>query len=562
MIRCARPRAGCAAAVAETRDIVKSATLRSFGVRFVPALLVPASLLLGAMPGFAQPLLRHDVRGEVQVGSEIERYLRILQVAGVAPLHPWTIRGFSVSEVDQRLPADSLHPWAERYPLVPDSVLRRARVRAVRPRTQLFYNSAFPFGENEGAVWTGRGVTTSVEGGFALESGPLSLTVAPIAFVAQNADFATVDPGAGHDPLRDPRNPSYIDLPQRFGDGTYARIDPGESTLRLDLPLVTLGASTASQQWGPAADSPLLLGNNAGGFPHLFLGSARPVNLWVGRLHGRMMWGTPAQTDLSPMGGHGRRFLASAVASFTPRGVPGLEVGGARLFHVVRPDGGPGLGEALLPVGNLFKVELARRRGGDGSSVDNQLAAAFFRWVHPRDGVELWGEFLREDHSFDLRDFVLEPDHSSAFLLGGRKVWSASGGSLRALRAEFVNGRITHLSRVRPQIAPYVHAEMRQGHTHRGQLLASPGAHDGLRSTIAFDVYHPRGRWTGRWLRSLRDGPPNSPVEATNGLGGEAVFFLGRFDVAAGATAVHQLNRNFQGDAFNLNLVLRVSQGL
>ena len=53
----------------------------------------------------------------------------------------------------------------------------------------------------------------------------------------------------------------------------YTRLDPGQSTIRLDFPAVTLGASTANQQWGPGSTHPLLLGNNAPGFTHLFLGT-------------------------------------------------------------------------------------------------------------------------------------------------------------------------------------------------------------------------------------------------------------------------------------------------
>jgi len=510
-----------------------------------------------------------DVRGEVFVGSEVERYLRVLQVAGAAPLYPWTVRGLSTRELDRALPTDSLHSWARRYRLEGDTA-RGIRVRPVRPRAQLFFNSAFPHGGADGPVWVGRGVTTAVEGGVQVEAGPLSLTLAPIVFVAQNAGF-DLHPNALEGPLRfaDGLYATVIDVPQRFGDGAYARVDPGQSTLRLDARGVALGISTANQQWGPASDNPILLGNHAGGFPHVFAGTSRPANVWLGTLHGRMVWGALQQTEYSPQVGEKRRFLAGAAATFSPRGAPGLELGAARVFELPWPGGGLGGDELLLPFQGLFKGGLSRSIREDTDSVGvNQLASVFFRWVHPRARVELWGEFARDDHNYDVRDFVLQPDHESAYMLGGRKVWR-SGTRIRALRAEVLNARVTHLAQVRGQAPFYIHASVRQGHTQRGQVLGSPSAFAGLGSVVGFDQYVPGGRWGVAWTQTVRDGPAPAPrtsgtgdgADVTHALQAERLFSRGKFEITAGGAAVYQLNRNFEDDAFNLSLVLKVSRG-
>lgn len=523
--------------------------------------------LLAPRPAAAQPV---DVRGEVFVGSEVERYLRLLQVSGDAPLYPWSLRGLSPREVDRVLPADSApHPWAGRYRLhagradSAGAARRGPRVHPVRPRARLIYNSAFPFGGGDGAVWAGRGVTAAVEGGFAAEWGPVSLTVAPMAFVAQNAGFELmpVAPDAG--PLTDPRYPRIIDLPQRFGRGRYARVDPGQSTLRVQALGVQAGVSTADQQWGPASDHPLLLGNNAGGMPHVFLGTAAPAGVGVGRIHGRAVWGTPAESAWVPDSAGGRRLFVGVVAAFLPRGIPGLEVGGMRLFHLPWDGGAPGARDLLKPVEGLFKARLDQDPRGNG----NQLASVFFRWVHPRERVELWGEFARDDHSATLRDLVLEPDHASAFVLGGRKVWRREGPTLVSLRAEFLNARPTHLAQVREQPAFYVHSGVRQGHTHRGQLLGSPAAFAGAGSVVALDAYGPRGRWAVEWSRLHRDVggdllPTHSEPAVTHALSLERFLFLGAYDVGARVTGAYELNRNFTEDAFNLNLVLALTRGI
>ena len=58
---------------------------------------------------------------------------------------------------------------------------------------------------------------------------------------------------------------------------------------------------------------------------------------------------------------------------------------------------------------------------GDSSSVkENQLASLWFRWAPPGSGFDVYGEFGREDFAADLRDLILEPDHSASTNLGFR----------------------------------------------------------------------------------------------------------------------------------------------
>ena len=215
-------------------------------------------------------------RSEIFAGSELENYVRLLQIDGKAALYPWSIRGFSPKEVDRLLAPGKNHPWARHFDLGPSSD-DGFEIDLVHPHLTTYFNSTFPWGANNGPVWAGRGVTASLQAGVAARYGPVSLTLAPMVFSAQNAGFGVQDNGqTGNLRFADGRFPTTIDRPQRFGDGAYSRFDLGQTTLRLDLPLVALGASTANQSWGPAR-SPILLSNNAAGFPHVFLGSSSPI---------------------------------------------------------------------------------------------------------------------------------------------------------------------------------------------------------------------------------------------------------------------------------------------
>ena len=214
----------------------------------------PYRLILGllglSMTAACQLHAQTSGRTEIFAGSELETYIRLLQIDGKAAFYPWSIRGFSPKEIDRLLAQPSDHPWAGHYDLAPSSG-ERFTFDLVRPTLTTSVNSAFPWGANDGPVWAGRGVTASVQVGFAARYGPVSLTVAPTAFRSQNADFDLQ--GNGHDgdlQFAHGRFPTRIDRPQRFGSGPYSRIDPSQSTLRIDHPVVAFGASTANQYWG------------------------------------------------------------------------------------------------------------------------------------------------------------------------------------------------------------------------------------------------------------------------------------------------------------------------
>jgi hypothetical protein len=515
-----------------------------------------------------------EIRNAVFVNSEVESYLRLLQTTGKVAAYPWSIRSFSPYEVDRLSPSDSLHPWAQRYDWAPRKH-RGLRFQPVAPHAELRYNSAFPYGPNLGPVWAGRGATGALLAGASARLGPASVVAAPVFFHARNRAFELASTGHGG-ALRysDPRRPLQIDLPQRFGDGGYTRIDPGQSTLRLDLRAVTFGVSTANQHWGPAAEYPILLGSNAGGFLHGFLGTAAPLDLWLASFHGRFVWGRLDQSEFTDIvGRERRRFMSGLVVSLAPRGLDGLELGFGRFYHIPWPKGGPGSDHFFRPLEEILKQRRGPIEGDDAdgfSTPENQLASVFARWVHPASGFELYGEYGREDHNWDVRDFLLQPDHDSAYMLGFRKAWPRSDTRILVLRGEVLNARITHLEQVRPQERFYVHSRTRQGHTHRGQILGAPAGYGGAGSELGLDLYHEGGRWSVGWRRDVRGdrvvaGPdgrdPTRDVDVVHALESEGLFFIDRFDLFVGVRAVQNFNRNFDGDVFNLGASLGVRAG-
>ena len=178
--------------------------------------------------------------------------------------------------------------------------------------------------------------------------------------------------------------------------------------------------------------------------------------------------------------------MASAQAAFIPRGLPGLELGVGRFFHVPYRAGDPSGSFWKKPFKVLFlKNEYAR---GDSAGADNQLASIFFRWVFPNAGLAVYGERGYEDQFYDFREFIENIDHDREYMLGFQKLLRKRSDGLDVLKAELINYQIlTLLFTWTGEGGVYLHSTLRQGHTNRGQLLgAYPGAGAAAASTIAW----------------------------------------------------------------------------
>lgn len=558
-----------------TRAAIVMSMPKSLAVALAMSLaLALAPAAAGAQAGAAVvPAAGGSDRGpggwqDATAGSALEDYLRTLQVAGMAPLAMVGLRAWSPWELPRITPSDSTnHPWRARLAHASPPGLR-LRVAPMRAAARTTYNSSFPFGLNDGAVWKGRGVTQELSAGVRATWGPLMVQLVPVAFWSQNASVALAPNGLrGDAAFGDPTR--AIDRPQRFGNGSYARVDPGQSTIRVDAFGVTAGVSTANEVWGPGVTHPLLMSANAAGIPRAFAGTARPIDLWIGRVHGRIMVGQLQSSPYAPpqVGevDYRRRAALGAVASLAPRFAPTLEVGVTRMYQTQWR----GVGQAVNDASLLFEGILKGNVGYDTlRSPQNQMASAFFRWAFPP-AVEIYGELYREDHSLDFRDFLVEPEHDLGYLVGLRRVWrGAQGARLTALRLEVVNGRPTALRAVRPQTYLYTHGTLRSGHTQLGQVLGSEALMGGGGGILALDRFTERGALSlayQRIARGWKAGGASGALFAERGqdvihtLGGELTRFRGPLAWRAGAQFLYEVNRDFDRDVTGVQLTAGAS---
>jgi hypothetical protein len=455
------------------------------------------------------------------VGSDVERYVRVMLLAGIVRPLPWAVRPYSPDDL-VTIALDSAsapHPWQH--------ALHRATSGRAGVAASLFAsaNSGFAWGANDGAMWQGRGANVAVGAGAAMRYGPLTAVAAPLVFTAQNASFPLLPQISSGVPLvAEPAYAAVVDLPQRMGTSAYSQASPGESALHLRAGPVVAGLSSASVGWGTGEAFPAIFGSNSGGFSHVFLGTrstgARVPT--VGRLTARYMLGVLEQSAWSPVQGSetfvdavqsGRRRLGTGMTvSFMPAILPTLEVGASRFFHSPFRSGSERWAAWSKPFEGIFKKQLRVNSGsGDPTGdADNQMASFFARWMFPKRGVEANFELFREDHNWDSRDLAQEAENNGAVLASVRAVLGKSATQLSVLSLEYFDGDIRPIAQVRPQDALYVHTGMRQGHTQRGQLLGAPlgvGAVSGQR--VALEQFTSSGsrraslqRWRTRSQRT------------------------------------------------------------
>jgi hypothetical protein len=545
------------------------------------ATLAAAVLALAVIP--ARPLEAQEVpaassaRQSYEVGGELESYLRSLQALGDVPVHPWSLRGFSPVELERLSVVDSAHVWSTRFDLAPRERPRfEAWLAPARVGTRI--NSGFAFSSNDGAVWAGRGLTASLQAGAGLRWGPLTVTVAPLVFWTENRAFPLMPNGReGDAAFGDGIYPLVVDRPRRFGDGSYARIDAGDSEIRLDAFGASVGFSNVHEWWGPAQRFPFLLGTNAAGFPHVFAGTSRPANLWLVKAHARVLWGRLEQSEyFEPVGiTRPRRFVTGLLAVVQPRGLENLELGLARFIHAPWPDEGlPNryitrafegiLKTSISPVDDPISGD---ERSSDG---ENQLGSVFGRFVVPGSGFEIYGEFAREDHPWDMRYLLLNPDEQASLTVGARKSWRRGPSGLVVVRGESINFQENSVSRTRGGRAFYGHASgSNQGHTQRGQLLgADVGVGSAAGAFLGLDLVGRDGRWTLDWQRIVRqeeeiampeEGGSRDALDVEHSIGVERLLFTRRLDITAGLSWTYDFNRDFDRDRQNLSVAISVA---
>lgn len=351
------------------------------------------------------------------------------------------------------------------------------------------FNTHHPYSLNDGAMIPAKGYQTLISGGVYAQYGPLSIQLRPEYVFAENQSFQGFykeQPDAVWAEYYTLNN--VIDTPEKFGDSAYEKMFWGQSSIRLTYGPVSLGISNENLWWGPGVRNSLMMSNSAPGFKHITLNTIKPIRSWIGSFEGQIICGrledsgfTPPDTNRTYNGVKlynpkrtDWRYINGMVVSYQPKWVPGLFLGVSRTFITYYKDMGHTFKD-FLPI--VTPISKKANYGETESPFPNDQRASFFlRWLWTKAHAEIYTEYFREDHAFDLRDMIIDAEHTHAFIFGMRKIFPLKvyENQFIQVNLEFTQLEQTTTSPERPSKYLYVHyAGISQGYTNRGQLLGA-----------------------------------------------------------------------------------------
>ena len=378
--------------------------------------------------------------------------------------------------------------------------------RLIEPHLTLVSNSAMPFSQNRGSLWAGKGTNLLALMGFRAEWSRVRLIVAPEFAYSPNSDW-NLRENYFAPPVPVDRSEftfAYytgrftIDQPMRYGTRQIQSLMPGQSTLLVRAGLTEIGASTENEWWGPGVRNAIVISDNANGLPHLFVRSGSPIQTRAGALDFRWLVGQLEESEFfDTLETNQFRSLSLLGATLRTRWDPNLTLGFAHAVFATASSRNEFASRWLDVLTNPSKHDSTV-----GGRKKDQILSLFFRRVFPDDGLELYGEWARNEAPSSLRDFFVAPNHSQGYTLGA--VWRSSPSmAFWRMQAELTQLEQSATFRNRSVSSWYTSENVPQGYTHRGQILGAsigPGA-----STQFVGADYVRKAWeAGGYLGRIR----------------------------------------------------------
>jgi hypothetical protein len=344
------------------------------------------------------------------------------------------------------------------------------------------YTSHHPYGWNDGAMIPAKGYQTMFSAGIYAKIGFLSIQFQPEVVYAANQDFKKISDENNEVGKNYYGFYNSIDMPERFGEGSYRKFSLGQSSIRLNFDPVSFGVSNENLWWGPGMRNSLLMSNNAPGFKHVTLNTTRPINTPVGSFEAQLIGGRldASGVDMPSKPGYRAkrqdwRYLSGIALTYNPKWLPQLYLGFDKTSVAYRADLGNHI-KNFIPLLNSSALPTLAENSTivEESISQNHLLSLSARWVMPEAKSELYFQYGREDWGANGRDMIAEPEHSRAYIIGFRKILPLQRiDGFVQIGLELTQMENGSSSKVRHMGYWYTHSSVRQGYTHMGQVLGA-----------------------------------------------------------------------------------------
>ncbi len=375
---------------------------------------------------------------------------------------------------------------------------RSVKLKVYGPEWYNSYNTASPYGQNDGALWQGKGYNTSLTGGARLEALGFEVTLKPQISFSQNLEFEFLSGVNGSEY-------SYfvngIDLVQRYGDSPFFTFDWGDTEIRWTWHTFTVGFGTQAPWLGPAWLNPMLGSNNAATYPKVDIGIRKQqvilpwLHWYIGDIEARTWVGMLQESEYFTDSNNENKnnLLTGLSVSFTPVFIPGLTIGANRIF-IARWQA-----KNIQYLGRLFTKGLYKNDvDGDG---EDQKASLFAYWTYPKVGFEVYGELGFDDFS---SDYDANPFHTAIYTVGVKQSIPLDIHRLIPaipdfnLKSEFIfewnNFEMSQDFQLQWKYGGYyTHGKIAQGYTNKGQILGAGSGYMGNSQYLQYTIYYSRG---------------------------------------------------------------------
>ena len=504
---------------------------------------------------------------QLPVNDIYKDYLQVLKVNGTLTNldKPFDIPDNKYPTL-QALDSLKQHPWASIS--APAFQVDSTQDLLILPhdiKLRTYWQSMEPGGWHDGPVWQGRGFTTDFSTGFFAQYSIFSASFHPHLIFNQNQhlDLSPYQTRSGRSIYSYPLG--NIDWSQRFGNHPFWTFDPGNSYLRADYHGWTAGLSNELMRWGPAQENALLMDSNAPGFRHFFIGTSEPKDIYIGYLQTKLIWGKLIESDFfDSNSSNNERYITGLTLSFNPKPVPNLQLGINRIFYeTISPEGIPAR-DLLQVFEALTKINFVKGSNVGGNDQADQLISLFGKWTFPKSGLQIYGEWARNDHSWNWRDFFTEPEHSRGYTLGLLKTFNLNDKKILSINAELTQLEASKTGAFRGYPTFYVHGKSVQGYTNRGQLMGASIGPGSSSQYIASSLYLRKGRIkifgqrvaqnndflyeSNAMLDANIQNPNNKKYWLHNvemRFGASLTYFYNKFETALGVTFRRELNDNY-----------------
>jgi hypothetical protein len=427
--------------------------------------------------------------------SDVEEYYDFLALRGLVDRQTLNYR--TLSDSVWNIKDGTEHPWqaqnlgTTRY-LLDDKL----KLRIYGPGLFMSVNTAAPYGQNDGALWQGRGFNTSFSTGLRLESYGVEATFKPQLAFSQNAAF-DIMPSAYENEYGYFWGYGYnigVDAPQRFGNEPFFTWDWGDSEIRYTWKTLTVGFGTQAIWVGPSYLNSILHSNNAPTYPKLDIGLRRQpvtipwINWYAGDIEFRLWAGCLQESGYFDNDDTNNFNLLSGLSfAFAPSFLPSFSIFFNRIYN-----------SKFIPESAETVLELFRFfRTSGGSDIWDQRLTAGFEYFLPMVGLNIYTEIGYNDTpGTSIPKYIKNISHTLAFTTGLKKSipLSTTKNVYSELLFEYSHlGMSSFYSQFYSANSFYMHHQITQGYTNKGQWLGAGIGTGGNSQYLGFKVYYPKG---------------------------------------------------------------------